>query len=115
MSLDRVRIPYGAYWSSPFSRWGASFAHLHSMRFAADTGAKVLKLKNVPLDQIDHAVLGITVPQEKSFWGVPWVMSLMGASTVTGPTISQACATSARCLAASASESPSIMRTFPWW
>jgi len=25
-----------------------------------------------------NAVLGITVPQEKSFWGAPWVMSLMG-------------------------------------
>ena len=104
MNLDRVRIPYGAYWSTPFSRWGASFAHLHSMRFAADTAAKELKRKNIPLDQIDHAVLGITVPQEKSFWGVPWVMSLMDAPTVTGPTISQACATSARCLASSASE-----------
>ena len=104
MNLDDVRIPYGAYWSTPFSRWQASFAHLHSMRFAADTAAKVLRQKNIPVDQIDHAVLGITVPQEKSFWGVPWLMSLMGAPAVTGPTISQACATSARALAAAASE-----------
>jgi acetyl-CoA acetyltransferase family protein len=104
MSLDDVRIPYGAYWSTPFSRWQASFAHLHSMRFVAVTAAKVLKQKKIPLDQLDHAVLGITVPQEKSFWGVPWVMALMGAPTVTGPTISQACATSAQCLVASASE-----------
>jgi acetyl-CoA acetyltransferase family protein len=104
LNFDDVRIPYGAYWSTPFSRWQASFAHLHSMRFAADTAAKVLRQKNIPIDQIDHAVLGITVPQEKSFWGVPWVMSLMGAPAVTGPAISQACATSARCLVASASE-----------
>jgi acetyl-CoA acetyltransferase family protein len=97
-----VRIPYGAYWSTPFSRWQASFAHLHSMRFAADTAAKVLQHKHVPIDQIDHAVLGITVPQEKSFWGVPWIMSLIGAPTVTGPTLSQACASSVACLAASA-------------
>jgi acetyl-CoA acetyltransferase family protein len=104
MSFDDVRIPYGGYWSTPFVRWQASFAHLHSLRFAADTAAKVLKQKNVPIDQIDHAVLGMTVPQEKSFWGVPWAMSLMGAPAVTGPTIAQACATSARCLAASAGE-----------
>ena len=104
MTLDDVRIPYGAYWSTPFVRWQGSFAHLHSLRFAADTAAKVLKQKNVPIDAIDHAVLGMTVPQEKSFWGVPWMMSLLGAPAVSGPTISQACATSARCLAVSAAE-----------
>src|SRR5262245_16603420 len=99
-----VRIPYGAYWSTPFARWQASFANLHSLRFAADTAAKTLAAKSIPIDAIDHAVLGITVPQEKSFWGTPWVMSLMGAPNVSGPTIAQACATSARCLAASAAE-----------
>lgn len=104
MNLDDVRIPYGAYWSTPFSRWQASFAHLHSMRFAAHTAAKVFKDKNIPLDQIDHAILGMTVPQEKSFWGVPWTMSLMGCSDVSGPTIAQACATSARCVAEAAHE-----------
>lgn len=104
MSFDDVRIPYGAYWSTPFVRWQGSFAHLHSMRFAADTAAKVLNKKNIPLDQIDHGVVGITVPQEKSFWGVPWTMSLIGCPEVTGPTVSQACATSARCLSLAASE-----------
>jgi acetyl-CoA acetyltransferase family protein len=99
VNLDDARIPYGAYWSTPFSRWQASFAHLHSMRFAAHAAAKVLKEKNIPLDQIDHAVLGMTVPQEKSFWGAPWVMSLIGRGEVSGPTIAQACATSARCVA----------------
>jgi acetyl-CoA acetyltransferase family protein len=102
--FDDVRIPYGAYWSTPFARWQASFASLHSMRFAAATAAKTLAAKKIPLEAIDHAVLGITVPQEKCFWGVPWVMSLAGAPNVTGPTIAQACATSARCLAASAGE-----------
>jgi len=104
MNLDELRIPYGAYWSTPFVRWQGSFSQLHSMRFAADTAKKVLASKQIPLEAIDHAVLGITVPQEKSFWGVPWLMSLVGAPTVSGPTISQACATSARCLAAAASD-----------
>ncbi len=104
MDLDDLRIPYGAYWSTPFVRWQGSFSHLHSMRFAADTAKKVLSSKQIALDAIDHAVLGMTVPQEKSFWGAPWLMSQVGAPTVSGPTISQACATSARCLAAAASE-----------
>ena len=103
-SLSDVRIPYGAYWSTPLSRWQMSFSDLHSMKFAAATAAQVVKDKALPLDAIDHAVLGMTLPQEKSFWGVPWVMSLMGAPNVTGPSIAQACATSARCLAASAAD-----------
>jgi acetyl-CoA acetyltransferase family protein len=102
--LSDLRIPYGAYWSTPFARWQGSFADLHSMKFAAATGAKVAKEKGWPLAVLDHAVLGITVPQEKSFWGVPWVMSMMGAPAVSGATISQACATSARCLSVSATE-----------
>ncbi|MCW5683757.1 MAG: thiolase family protein [Pseudolabrys sp.] len=103
-SLSNVRIPYGAYWSTPFARWQGSLSHLHSIRFAADTAKKVLAAKNLPLEAIDHGVLGLTVPQDKSFWGVPWMMSLIGAQSVSGPTVSQACATSARCLSVSAAE-----------
>lgn len=84
MNLDEVRIPYGAYWSTPFLRWQASFAHLHSMRFAADAAKKILQNKNIPLDQIDHGVVGITVPQEKSFWGVPWIMSTNFSTRAAG-------------------------------
>lgn len=104
MSLDELRIPYGAYWSTPFTRWQGSLSHLHSIRLAANTATKVLGRKDVPLEAIDHGVLGITVPQEKSFWGVPWLMSLIGAPAITGPTLAQACATSVRCLAAAAGD-----------
>jgi len=102
--LSDLRIPYGAYWSTPFSRWQMSLSDLHSIKLAAVTAAKVAKDKQWPLEAIDHAVLGITVPQQKSFWGTPWVMTMMGAPFVTGPTVSQACATSARALSAAASE-----------
>jgi len=104
MAFSDVRIPYGAYWSTPFARWQMSFADLHSLKFAALTGAKVARQKNWEIDTIDHAVLGFTVPQEKCFWGVPWVMSMMGLPAVSGPAIAQACATSARCVSMSASE-----------
>ena len=93
--LSDLRIPYGAYWSTPFTRWQGALSDLNSLKLAAATGAKVAKDKNWPLETLDHAVLGITVPQEKSFWGAPWVMTMMGAPFVTGPTVSQACATSA--------------------
>jgi acetyl-CoA acetyltransferase family protein len=102
--LSDVRIPYGAYWSTPFSRWQMSFANLHSIKFAAATAKKVFADKKLPIEAIDHGVLGLTVPQDKSFWGVPWLMSMAGAPKVTGPTVSQACATSARILATAAGD-----------
>ncbi len=103
-ALSDLRIPYGAYWSTPFSRWQMSLSDLHSMKLAAATAAQVAKDKQWPIETLDHAVLGMTVPQEKSFWGAPWVMTLMGVPFVTGPTVSQACATSARALSAAAGE-----------
>jgi acetyl-CoA acetyltransferase len=48
--------------------------------------------------------LGFTVPQRQSFYGLPWVMGMMGAEGVAGPSISQACATGARTLAAACHE-----------
>lgn len=57
-----------------------------------------LAKRDVGLDKIDYGILGLTVPQRQSFYGLPWVTGMMGAAHIPGPTISQACATSARCL-----------------
>ena len=35
VSFDRVEIPYGAYWSTPFAKWQGNLQHLHAMKFAA--------------------------------------------------------------------------------
>ena len=35
MSFDKVEIPYGCYWSTPFAKWQGSLQYLHAMRFAA--------------------------------------------------------------------------------
>ena len=91
-----IAIPYGAYWSTPFTRWQGSFAHLHSVKFAAHVAKNVLLQRQFDLAQIDHAALGISVPQRGSFYGLPWLMGEMGAAHVAGPTISQACATGVR-------------------
>ena len=34
--------PYGAYWSTPFTRWQGSFANLHSVEFAAHVAKREL-------------------------------------------------------------------------
>jgi acetyl-CoA acetyltransferase len=98
------QIPYGGYWSTPYAKWQGSFASLHSVRFAADVAAKELERREIDAQAFDYGVLGTTVPQQHSFYGAPWMMGLLGAKDVGGPTVAQACATGVRCLATAAQE-----------
>lgn len=97
MSL-KLEIPYGAYWSTPFAKWQGSFASLHAVEFAAHVARRELERRAIPAEVFDYGVLGISVPQKHSFYGLPWLMGLIGADAVGGPTIAQACATGVRCL-----------------
>lgn len=99
-----ARIPYGAYWSTPFAKWQGSFADLQSVRFAAHVARAELTKRNIPPSVFDYGVLGMTVPQQGSFYGLPWFMGLIGNHNVGGPTIHQACATSVRCMLTAAQE-----------
>jgi acetyl-CoA acetyltransferase len=99
MFFQKAYIPYGGYWSTPFSRWQGSFAHLNAIRFAAEIGTRALEERNVSLQVFDSIYFGITIPQMHSFYGGPWLAGLIGAETLTGPMIGQACATGARVMA----------------
>ncbi len=97
-------IPYGAYWSSPFARWQGSLGHLPSVEFAAHLTRESLAARSIAAEAFDYGVLGMTVPQQFSFYGFPWLAGLIGATDISGPTIGQACATSARVLSVAAQE-----------
>jgi len=97
-------IPYGVYWSTPFAKWQGSLAHLHSMKLAARSARAALEAREFPLEAIDLGILGITNPQPSSFYGLPWLTGMMGLHGVAGPTVQQACATSARVLQMAAQE-----------
>lgn len=97
-------IPYGAYWSTPFCRWQGSFAALHPIRFAADVAKGAMAERNLPPDAFTALHLGNTVPAPNSFYGAPWLAGMLGAEGISGPTVNQACATSARLLAGAAGE-----------
>ena len=99
-----IAIPYGGYWCTPFARWQGSLAHLHSLTFAAHVAREALAARGIAPTVFDHGVLGITVPQKNSFYGLPWLAGEIGAGQIGGPTIMQACATSARVLAEAARE-----------
>lgn len=102
--MTNIAIPYGAYWSTPFARWQGSLAHLHSLELAAHVTKLALASRSIDPSAFDHGVLGMTVPQKSSFYGLPWLMGEIGAAHVAGPTISQACATGARILQSAAAE-----------
>ena len=100
----KAEIPYGAYWSTPFARWQGSFANLHSVEFAAQVARKELAQRKIDAKYFDYGVLGFSVPQKHSFYGLPWLMGMMGAGQASGPTLMQACATGVRTLLSAAQE-----------
>jgi len=102
--IENVYIPYSAYWCTPFSRWQGSLAHLHSVRLAAHVTQQALSVREMDPENFDYGVLGLTIPQQNSFYGLPWMAGLLGAAEISGPTIGQACATSARVMACAADE-----------
>ena len=104
MQFEHVFIPYGVYWSTPFCRWQGSFASLHPLKFAAQIGERALAERNLSPDRLDSLFLGTSVPSIGSFYGAPWVAAMIGMPGLTGPTIAQACATSARLLATAAAQ-----------
>jgi len=102
--FNKVYIPYGGYWSTPFARWQGSYANLNAIPFAADVTRRALDERKISPAVFDALFLGTTVPQKHSFYGAPWLAGLIGAVGITGPTIGQACATGARVVASASSE-----------
>lgn len=100
--LTNAFIPYGAWWSTPFAKWQGSLAGQHPLELAAACGRRVLEERGVDAKTLSSLVLGFTVPSKSSFYGAPWVAAMLGAPELTGPTVMQACATGARCVATAA-------------
>ena len=94
-----VYIPYGAYWTTPFCKWQGAFSNLDPIPFAAEIVARGLKERGIAPEDVDGLCLGTTVPSRSSFYGAPWLAGLAGMPSLTGPTLSQACATGVRCIA----------------
>jgi len=93
--FQKVFIPYKGYWSSPFSRWQMSFQNINAIELGAQTTRKFLEMRGLAADIFDGCVLGMTIGQPAWFYANPWFCGLLGNDKISGPTISQACATSA--------------------
>lgn len=104
MMLKNAYVPYGAYYSTPFCRWQGGLAGFHSVELAATVAREWLAERGIEAGLFDSVILGTTVPQKSAFYGAPWLAGMIGAANITGPTIAQACATSARVIASAAME-----------
>ncbi len=104
MAINNVEIPYGAYWSTPFTKWQGSLQHLHAMKFAAWVTKSELAKREIDPGIFDSGVFGMTNNQFQSFYGAPWPLYEAGAKRTPGHMLSQVCATGVRGLFASASE-----------
>jgi acetyl-CoA acetyltransferase family protein len=102
MRFNNVAIPAGMAWTSPFAKWQGSLSEVSSIDLAADVTGRALAERKVEASQVEGLVLGWTVPQQDIFYGAPTLAGRLGAGTVSGPMISQACATSVACLATAA-------------
>jgi acetyl-CoA acetyltransferase family protein len=104
MKFEKTFVPYGGYWSTPFVRWQGSLAQSHPVELAAEVARHVLRERGIEPAAFDSLFFGLTVPSQHSFYAAPWAAALIGNPDVSGPTIMQACATSARLIGQAAGE-----------
>ena len=102
MKYTDVAIPLGQVWSSPFAKWQGSLAEVSSIDLAVAVTSRALNDRRIDPSQIKGLVLGWTVPQPEIFYGAPTLAARLGTNGVSGPMVSQACATSVASLSVAA-------------
>jgi len=98
MRFEKAYIPAGFAWTSPFVRWQGALSEVNSLDLAVDVTRAAFEHRGFSAEGLTGLVLGWTAPQRDIFYGAPSVAARIGAPGVTGPMISQACATSVACI-----------------
>src|SRR5215510_3495855 len=104
VKFEKTFVPYGGYWSTPFVRWQGSLAQAHPVVLAAEVARRALGERKIEPAAFDSLFFGLTVPSPQSFYAAPWAAAMIGNPDISGPTIMQACATSARLIGQAAGE-----------
>jgi acetyl-CoA acetyltransferase family protein len=95
--FTKVYIPYGGYFSSPFSRWQGSMQNDNAVSLAAETARRwFLEKKKLDPTIIDYLFLGSTVAQNHWFIAHNWAASILtdDKKFVPGLFVNQCCSTS---------------------
>jgi acetyl-CoA acetyltransferase len=102
MRYRDVAIPLGHAWSSPFAKWQGTLAETPTVDLATAVTTRALADRAVDPADLAGIVFGWTVPQLDIFYGAPTLAARLGATGISGPMISQACATSVAAIHAAA-------------
>ena len=96
-NYTKAYIPYGGYFSSPFSRWQGSMQNDNATSLAASTARRwFLEKKKLDPTIIDYMYLGTTVAQKAWFIAHNWATSILtdDKKYLPGLFVGQACSTS---------------------
>jgi acetyl-CoA acetyltransferase len=95
--FSKAYIPYGGYYSTPFSRWQGSMQNDNAVSLAAATARRwFLEKKNLDPKIIDYLFFGSTVAQNHWFIAHNWAGAILTDDTrfVPGLFVNQCCSTS---------------------
>jgi acetyl-CoA acetyltransferase len=105
--FTKAYIPYGGYYSTPFSRWQGSMQHDNAVSLGAATARRwFLEKRNIDPTVIDYLFFGATVAQNHWFCAHNWAGAILtdDKKFVPGLFVNQACSTSTTILGLAAKD-----------
>ncbi|MFP3974932.1 MAG: thiolase family protein [Dehalococcoidia bacterium] len=98
--LTKAYIPYGGYYSSPFSRWQGKMANENAIVLGSNTAKRWFASRNIDPTVLDYLYFGTTVAQHHMFHSHNWAAAMLvdRKKDLPGLMINQACTTSTTCI-----------------
>jgi acetyl-CoA acetyltransferase family protein len=98
--LKKAYIPYGGFYSSPFSRWQGKMANENAIELGAKTARRWFASRDLDPTVVEYLYYGITVSQHYMFHSHNWAAAMLvdGKKNLPGLMVNQACTTSATCI-----------------
>ena len=102
--LTKAFIPYGGYYSTPFSRWQGAMANDNPIVLGANTARNWMLKKGFDPTILDYMYYGVTIAQHHLFYSHSWAAAMLVDNKKDLPAlmVNQACTTSTTCIHLSA-------------
>lgn len=98
--LTKAFIPYGGYYSTPFSRWQGTMANENSIVLGAKTARNWMLSRDYDPTILEYLYYGTTIAQHHMFYSHTWASGILvdNASPLPALMVNQACTTSTTCI-----------------
>jgi acetyl-CoA acetyltransferase len=98
--LTKAFIPYGGYYSSPFSRWQGTMATENAIVLGAKTARNWMLARKLDPTMLEYMYYGITIAQHHMFYSHTWAAAMLVDNETNLPAlmVNQACTTSTTCI-----------------